>query len=140
MRESIANSYIFNLIIVFVGILIVLLVGSLSYSKTFKIKTRIIEIIEKYETYNNGVVRTEINTLLSQAGYKVTRGTPKACPSLNGQTAINNQSNYRYCIYKFSDVRGYYYTVTVFISFEFPVIGDVVEFPLTGQTRPFIDI
>lgn len=140
MRESIANSYVFNLIIIFVGILIVLLVGSLSYSKTFKIKTRIIEIIEKYETYNNGAVRTEINNLLSQAGYKVTRGTRKACPSFNGQTSINTLGNYRYCIYRFSDVRGYYYTVTVFISFEFPIIGDVVEFPLTGQTRPFIDI
>lgn len=140
MRESIANSYIFNLVIIFIGILIVLLVGSLSYSKTFKIKTRMIEIIEKYETYNNGTVRTEINNVLSQAGYKVTRGARKACPSLNGEYAINTLGNYRYCIYMFSDVRGYYYTVTVFISFEFPIIGDVVEFPLTGQTRPFVDI
>lgn len=140
MRESIANSYIFNLVIIFIGILIVLLVGSLSYSKTFKIKTRIIEIIEKHETYNNGTVRTEINTLLSQAGYKVARGTAGVCPSLNGEESINTQSNYKYCIYKFSDIRGYYYTVTVFISFEFPIIGDIVEFPLTGQTRNFIDI
>jgi hypothetical protein len=140
MRESIANSYVFNLVLIFVGILIVLLVGSLSYSKTFKIKTRIIEILEKYENYNNGTVRKEIDTLLSQAGYKVARGTKKSCPSLNGRAAINSSNNYRYCIYKFSDVRGYYYTVTVFISFEFPIIGDIIEFPLTGQTRSFIDI
>ena len=140
MRESIANSYIFNLIIIFIGILIVILVGSLSYSKAFKIKTRMIEIIEKYETYNNGNIATEINNLLNQAGYKVNRGARKGCPSLNDEASINNPSNYRYCVYRFDDSRGYYYSVMVFISFEFPIIGDVIEFPLTGQTRSFINI
>lgn len=47
MKEAISNAMIFNLIIVFVVILIMLFIGSLSYSKAFKVKNRIVEEIEK---------------------------------------------------------------------------------------------
>ena len=49
MKEAISNAMIFNLIIVFVVILIMLFIGSLSYSKAFKVKNRIVEEIEKDE-------------------------------------------------------------------------------------------
>ena len=47
MRESIGNSYIFGIVIALIGVIFLILIGSLSYSRAFKIKTRMIEIIEK---------------------------------------------------------------------------------------------
>ena len=48
MKESIANSYVFSIVIVIVGICTGLIVISMNYSKVFKMKNRVIEIIEKH--------------------------------------------------------------------------------------------
>ena len=42
MREAIGNTFIVNLLMVFLGVMSALLVGSVSYSKAFKVKNRII--------------------------------------------------------------------------------------------------
>lgn len=136
MRESIANSYIFNIIIVFVGIIIVILIGSLSYSKTFKVKTKVVNIIEKYKGYNNYEVRQEIDNYLKSTGYTVTRTKNRGtCPDVNGVKAINTIKNYDYCIYRFNTVKGSYYRITVFISFDIPIISSYVRIPMSGETR-----
>ena len=64
MKEAISNAMIFNLIIVFVVILIMLFIGSLSYSKAFKVKNRIVEEIEKDEDYTENTVQ-DINNWIS---------------------------------------------------------------------------
>ena len=48
MNQAISNALLFNIVIVFVIVLIGFFVGSLSYSKASKVKNRIIEEIEKY--------------------------------------------------------------------------------------------
>ena len=47
MKEAIANAGIYNLVIIFVIILLAFFIGSLSYSKAFKVKNKIIEEIER---------------------------------------------------------------------------------------------
>ena len=46
MKEALGISQLYTFVIVFVSIIMLLLIGSLSYSKAFKIKTRILEIVE----------------------------------------------------------------------------------------------
>lgn len=141
MRESIGNSYVFNIIIVFVGIIILILVGSLSYSKAFKIKTKVISIIEKNKGYNNTTVRTEIDDYLNTVGYRVTRTADRGkCKDVNGVKAMNTGNNYDYCIYRFDTVRGPYYRVTVFISFDIPVISSYLRIPMSGETRVIYEL
>lgn len=145
MRESIGNSYVFNIIIVFVGIIILILIGSLSYSKAFKIKTKVISIIEKNKGYNNTTVRTEIDDYLNTAGYRVTRTSERnnsslRCKDVNGVKAMNTGNNYDYCIYRFDTVRGPYYRVTVFISFDIPVISSYLRIPMSGETRVIYEL
>lgn len=141
MKESIANSYIFNIIIIFIGIIIVILIGSLSYSKAFKIKTKMLSIIEKYKGYNDNNVRTEIDNYLKTAGYTVTRtNTSGKCPTVNGAKAINTIKNYDYCIYRFNTVKGPYYRVTVFISFDIPIISSYLRIPMSGETRVIYEL
>ncbi len=137
MRESIANSYVFNLIIIFIGIIIVVLVGSLSYSKTFKIKNRLVEIIEKHKDFDYSA-QQEIANFLRKSGY-VTKKNPK-CPSKTGFETGWHSSGYKYCVYKYNTAKGYYFHVVVFISFDIPIIGDILEFPLSGETRIIYDI
>lgn len=143
MKESISNSYIFGIIIVFVGIIIVILVGSLSYSKAFKIKTQLISIIERYRGYdnNNTTLNKEIDEFLKTSGYKVSsvRSVSK-CPTVNGVQAMNRTKNYDYCIYRFSTNKGDYYRVTVFISFDVPVISSYLRIPMSGETRIIYDL
>lgn len=141
MREAIANSYVFNIILIFVGIIIVILIGSLSYSKAFKVKTKVINIIEKHQEYNDGVVRSEIDEFLKNTGYHVTSAVNSwTCPNVNGVKAINTIKNYDYCIYRFNTVKGPYYRVTVFISFDIPIISSYLRIPMTGETRIFYEL
>lgn len=142
MREAIGNSYIFSIVIALIGIIFLILIGSLSYSKAFKVKTRIIEIIEKNSGYNEENIKMEIDNYLKTVGYTVTKSSNSGkCVELNGTKAINTKSkNYDYCIYRFNTVKGPYYHVTVFISFDIPVISSYLRIPVSGETRVIYEL
>lgn len=141
MREAIGNSYIYGMVIAFIGIIFLILIGSLSYSRVFKIKTRMIEIIEKNKGYDDNIVRTEIDNYLKNAGYSVIRTNDSGkCPDINGTKAINTVRNYDYCIYRFNTVKGPYYHVTVFISFDIPVVSSYLRIPVSGETKIIFDL
>jgi len=136
MKESIGNSYIFGIVIAFIGVIFAILIGSLSYSRAFKAKTRIIEIIEKNNGYDEEVVQTEIDNYLKTVGYTVTKTSNSGkCSDINGLKAINTVKNYDYCIYRFNTIKGPYYHVTVFISFDIPVVSAYLRIPVSGETR-----
>lgn len=140
MKESIGNSYVFGIVITFIGILFLILIGSLSYSKAFKVKTRIIEIIETNNGYDD-LVRTEIDNYLKKAGYVVTRNSnSEKCETINGTRAINTIKNYDYCIYRFDTVKGPYYHVTVFISFDIPIVSSYLRIPVSGETKVIYEL
>ncbi|MEG0021389.1 MAG: hypothetical protein RSB77_01585 [Bacilli bacterium] len=155
MKESISNTYVFTIILTIVAICSALMVVSMNYSKVFKMKNRIIEIIEKYGEYNNGKVKDEINLFLKNSGYPpyetrgikcpVGRGTSGTLGDGNnsdaGVEAINNLENYKYCIYKFRTAKGSYYSVVLYMSFDFPIISDFIrlELPMYGDTKVIVD-
>lgn len=141
MRESISNAYVFNLVIIFVAIVISLSIGSMSYSKTFKVKNRIIEIIEKNRSYNSAA-KAEIDSALRQIGYKVNQNGRQNCPIYKGKAAINNNNtNYRYCVYEFdTGVKGSYYAVAAYMYLDLPVVGGNIEYPIYGETKLNYDI
>ena len=79
MKESIANSYVFSIIIVIVGVCSALMIISMNYSKVFKMKNRVVSILEKHGTYDDSRIRDEIDTFLKNAGYPPTQNTK--CPT-----------------------------------------------------------
>jgi len=143
MRESIANSYIFTLVIIFVGIMIVILIGSISYSKTFKIKNRIVDMIELNQGWDDELA-SDVEVILTDAGYKINHGNSSRaqCPATyNNGTLINTITNHRYCVYQINtNGKGHYYHVTVFMSFDIPIIGDLMVFSLGGDTKIVYDL
>lgn len=135
MKEAIGTSYVFNLIMIFTAVFIALLIGSIAYSKGFKVRNRIIDIVEKHKGYTDQAV-TEIDENLSMIGYRVAE---RSCHDRDNATAITGKSDYRYCIYEYQTDKGPYYGVTVFIHFDIPLLGDWMEIPLYGETRIIFD-
>ncbi len=159
MRESMGNTLLLYIVIIFSGIIMLFFVGILSYSKAYKVKNRIIEIIEKYGSYSscsNGekCAVSEINESLKETGYNVSSkdlcnkssvqdhlkkevgvaGTPV---SLNNPT-----SGYNYCVFEINNKtssvtnqNAVYYVVVTFVHFDVPIIGDFINIPVYGETK-----
>lgn len=149
MRDSIGGAMLLNLVIIFTGLVIVFFVSILSYSKAYKVKNRIIEIIEKYETYSGDVVN-ELNYDLKNIGYSTT--TPAKCDERcndireelvrtrykSEDLAIDslNNSGYNYCVFSLTNNNeGFSYLVVTFVRFEVPIVGDILTFPVYGETK-----
>ena len=142
MRESIANSYIFTLVIIFVGIIIVLLISSISMSKIFKVRNRVVDIIETHEGYNENV-QQEIEEVLTEAGYTLTidkSNFTDACKKFTANETgtlvnLNDWNGHTYCVYEHRVDRGVYYTVYVRLEYSIPIIGAMAPISSKGDTR-----
>lgn len=135
MKEAIGTSMVFNLILIFISVFIILFVSSIAYSKGFKVRNRLIDIIEKYDGFTTEA-QQEIDENLASIGYRM---VDKPCGDHNGTMPVYNNSPYRYCVYQYNTSKGDYYGVKVFIHFDFPLIGGFIEIPIYGETRVLFD-
>ena len=159
MKEAIANAGIFNLVIIFVIILLAFFIGSLSYSKAFKVKNKIIEEIEKDQAYTTGVnnsTEDRVEEWIGNIGYRMNTGNARNtanCPTVTGNGGqegklVNSDSDYQYCVYEFdtcsanSDTAkcGKYYRVTAYMYFDIPIISGLLKIPVSGETMIFNEI
>lgn len=135
MREGIGSAFVYTIVIIMVGIIILLMVGSIGYSKAFKVNQRIIDIIEANDGYND-VAEVEVAAALSNIGYKVMSNADRSCPSIDDSETIIPKLNYDYCVYRHTNnKRGDYYTVITYMYFDFPVIGDFIKLKVSNQTK-----
>lgn len=151
MRGAIGNAMVMNIVITFIILTTAFLVSSISYSKAFKVKTKIIDIIEKYDgdfnktSNKESVITSEINQFLGQTGYRTTSATAKGdCSKYVDnpkESLIATTSSYDICIIQknnnSSTYHGPYYKVVVYMYFDFPIIGDMIKIPVSGETRSF---
>ena len=148
MKESIAQAFILDLILFFFGLLVLLLFGSINYSKAYKVKNRIITIIEKYGTFDatNNDLMNEIHENLKNAGYSVEKqGENKYCKDRNTTDSkllypttaggYSGRSHYNFCVFERGQANSKYYQVIAFMKFDIPVIGGFLEFPVRGETK-----
>lgn len=151
MREATGNALLTMMITSIIAVIMIFFVGSVSYSKSFKIKNYIVNELEENKIWND-TLKEEIDSYMKDAGYNVRRNGNK-CANIetelnNGSnkncTYINSNSNYDYCIFlcnntdnDTSNVINKYYKVVTWMKFEFPVIGDAVKFQVKGETKTF---
>lgn len=144
MREAIGNSFIFYFVIVFFALFILFFVGALSYTKAFKVKNRIIDVIENNDGVINNKVEKEINANLGEMGYRISKNSKcETKGRFSGYTEIpkSTTASYRYCIYqKNVNKKGKYYAVVAYMYFEIPIIGAKLEFPVFGETKLFTEL
>lgn len=143
MRESIGGTWLMSIVIVFIVLFTSFLALSVNYSKAFKVKNGIINILEKGQGLNNKTSQ-EISDYLSTAGYAVYGScdtNEKGCMKSNSAGA---SSKYKYCIYanqgNGTDLFGgekvkTYYKVKVFFRIDLPIVGNILTFPISGETK-----
>ena len=115
MKEAIGTSMVFNLAIIFIGVMIALLVGVSAYSKGFKIRNRILNRIEEYSGYTqtsgDRSAKEVIEEDLKDLGYRITKINnckPILKQRKNGEQYVvklltDSSSNaYNYCVYEYS--------------------------------------
>ena len=146
MREATGSSMLLYIVIIVVSAVMLLFVSIISYAKAYGAKNKIVSAIETFEGYNDSSI-SEIDTTLAKMGYTVTTkdfcNTTRVKDHLNklgitGATNLNvsTKGKYGYCVYEVGTERsGKYYIVVTFISFNVPVIGDNLVFPVYGQTK-----
>ena len=154
MRESIAQTFIVDLIIFFFGVLIFLYFGSINYSKAFKAKNRIVTIIEKYGIFDtDNATKTKVNTEIEEnlfnGGYQTTdkldfcddiKKESGATSIIFPDTAYALNRTYEYCVLKHENSGKVYYQVVTFMEFRLPIIGGFLRFPVRGETKTFSQI
>lgn len=164
MKEAIGGSYIFQIVIIFIALFSGFLVYSISYTKAFRVKNEIINLIENnlgYTTSDNQASLTamtiqqlEDDPSVEAQALKIIKNYGYKHSILDGQDDlcyINNESvgargNAKdlmrlggYCLYKICNdgdgTTNTVYKVTTFIALKIPVINTVVKIPISGQTR-----
>lgn len=134
MREGIGSVFLYNIIIIFIVILFAFLAGTMSYSKAFRVNSRIINAIEVSEGYNEQANK-EITRVLGTLGYRHSGGN-HSCPTKKGATLLENiTSDYEYCVYYYKiDDRHYNYGILTYIYLDLPVIGELLKIPVYTKT------
>ncbi len=149
MRESIGGAWIFGLVITFILLFTAFLAVTINYSRAFKIKNQIIDLIEEEEgftsdnTSNDPGAAQRIDNYLSTSGYR----NLGSCPT-DGSWRVWNKSDismpdkntkYSYCVKKHNKHNASYpqegyYEVIVFFNLNLPVFGEFMTFKVSGET------
>lgn len=144
MKESLGSTFLYNIIIVFIVIVFAILAATLTYYKAYKVNTKIITSIEKFEGYNN-LSSIEINNTLTSIGYMYR--DDYICPDeKNGATLFELEDTpesklFRYCVYYYpedGDDRHYSYGVMTYMIIDIPVVNMFLQIPIyTRSNRIF---
>ena len=140
MKAAIGNSLLLGIILTFITTVLLILISSIVYTKAFRIKNRIVDIIEKYEVYDINNAQPEIEQLLRDIGYKANAYSNNAsCSKYGDESSLENvTSTYHYCVFKKSTEKsnGYYYKVVTFAYLDIPLVN-AVQVPVYGETKIF---
>ena len=144
MKEAIGGGWMLGFVSMFIVIFAAYLAISINYTKAFKVKNQVINIIEEHEGYTeSNVVKAgntnkddlasdnstegEVYRLLNEIGYAY---DVDSCPDSNASLRAGG-----YCIRKICSGLSSYYKVTTFISIEIPLIGVDIKVPIKGETK-----
>ena len=145
MKEAIGNSFLMTLAIVFSFLIMSLIIGIMAYTKAYKVKNKIIGVVEKYNGYTSET-EDDIYQDLREMGYHINSGN-RECPRYDTEMDEYDYSErvklvhdikpgrYEYCLYQISTSRGYYYHAIVFTHFDVPVIGQWLVFNVKGDSQ-----
>lgn len=143
MREAFGGAFMIKLMLIFLAIYIAFIAVALNYAKAFRVKNKIIDIIEQsegiseidYNNTNEGSVIGNINTYLNNVSYYVNIINIK-----NKNTEGVHCYDRGYCIEEYAGpvndgVTSKYYKVTTYININFPFFNLNFNIPITGETR-----
>ncbi len=143
MREAFGGTWLLGFVVLFIVLFSAYLAVSVNYTKAFKAKNKIINIIEQNEGFskttcgsnkttsclkNSKKTEDKIYYYLQNAGFVLE--DIKSCP--NSDSPVRDGG---YCVDKVSTSQGAYYKVTTFIKIELPLIWQTFTIPIKGETK-----
>lgn len=145
MRDAIGQVFTLQIILAFVLLINGYMAYSVNYTRAFRVKNQIVNIIEQYEGPYNDEALAKINSYINQITYNVNNqqllnfqnDNPDAeCPNYNGwcyvphEVTTNDGDGER---------QGTYYTVVTFVNIDIPVINNILGLGnflrVVGETR-----
>lgn len=149
MREATGNALVMTMMTSIIAIIMIFFVGSISYSKSYRLKNYIINQIEENGGWNTAL-QDQLDEYFKDVGYNVRRtNANEACPNIknatNNCTTNEYTGGYEACIYKCGSLNDNgviehpYYKVITYMKFDFPVVGNSLKFKVQGETRTFND-
>ena len=149
MKEAIGQTISLQVILVFVVFLNAFLAFSVNYTKAFRVKNKVINILEQNEGFN-GAAASKIDDYMSGVGYNVNIqgerdgiGNCKngVCILAHCAGRIGDDASSGECPTGASDKQDYriYYSVTTYINVSVPIINRILNqdmpiFRIQGDT------
>ena len=142
MREAVGSTFLFQIMIILIFFFVSFLAIAINYSQAFQTKNKIINALEQGEGYNENSRETienvqaatgyyrEVNCNRAGEYYFVAQSASSPAVDLKGICIKHNTSN---------DMVGGYYSVTTYINFTFPIIGNLIAIPVSGETKLIVN-
>ncbi len=159
MKGAIGNAFILNMVITFIIIFFMLLIGSVAYSKSYKVNKFLLDSVVAYAENsseqlsksnfkNDDLWNNKVNEYLAKSGYILSQ-SDNTCPTISSDYEIVRDTkvgSYDYCIYRkrlyelneTDDVftkKRFSYRVVSYMKFDFPVIGSFLKLPITSESK-----
>ncbi len=155
MKEAIGSTWLMGMIITFIAIFSGFLAYSISYTKAFRVKNEVINIIEKNEGFTfsthgridpNSVdvstLRNDTSTeaqaflFIKSIGYNYSMFNNNSNPCKEGELQAGGYCLAKRCpnsVENGSD--RVYYKVTTYISLSIPFLDFGIKIPISGETK-----
>lgn len=129
MKESISYTYLLNMMLVFIFVSFSVVMVTISYSKAYRINSKIADAIEDAEGYNEKSVN-EINRLIRAFGYQQPNITCK-----ERSTGVVVETDIKgICIYEIDSGDYYSYGITTYMLFDLPLVN-MLRIPVYNTTE-----
>lgn len=141
MRDSVGGTFMIYVFLIFLAVYITFVAVAFNYARAFRVKNKVIDIIEQNEGMdnadfnnmsgtNNLGVAGQINEYLRQVSYNV--NLPNGYDGKYGTCF-----DLGYCVDEVdsSSTDGKYYKVTTFVRLEIPFLDLGFTIPVKGETR-----
>lgn len=159
MRESIGGTWLIGIVALFIVLFSAFMAYSINYTKAFRAKNGIIDLIEQNEGYtfyngsnidnmtqeqlmNDSSVQAKAYALVKSMGYDYGSKSENKVVCNNDGTisdATKIDAAYQpggYCVYRFCNSDGTYrYKVVTYVMMKFPVINFGITVPIKGETK-----
>lgn len=147
MRDSIGGIYAITVVLIFIVLMSGFLAYTTNYNKAYKMKNRIITILEKYDNEVSTAAQKEIQKYAKSIGYSADREYTSKCDGVNFKL---DSYKVGWC-YSEKDKNGTgvggtgeeytsrYVDVKTFVSIDIPVFNNIFSnikyFTVTGATK-----
>ena len=145
MRDAIGQVFVLQIIFVFVLLINGYMAYSVNYTRAFRVKNQIVNILEQYEGPYNDEGIDKINQYIDRMAYDVnnqqmldfeSKNEGAECPGYKGWCYLTHDVNINDAD---GERKGTYYTVVTFVNIDIPVINNIIGLgnflQVVGETR-----